>query len=98
MLEVLPEVETEVQEFLSSQPVKMFVGGEWTDSESGKTFATRDPGEGKERDGGQGRRTGEPEVLQRDDDGVEAEGHQADQRQQGEAGKDRDPGQDGQGN
>ena len=48
MLEVLPEVETEVQEFLSSQPVKMFVGGEWTDSQSGKTFATRDPGEGKE--------------------------------------------------
>ena len=46
MLEVLPEVETEVQEFLSSQPVKMFVGGEWTDSQSGKTFATRDPGEG----------------------------------------------------
>ncbi len=48
MLEVLPEVETEVQEFLSSQPVKMFVGGEWTDSQSGKTFATSDPGEGKE--------------------------------------------------
>ncbi|HZM04654.1 MAG TPA: aldehyde dehydrogenase family protein, partial [Candidatus Saccharimonadales bacterium] len=37
----------EVTQFLSAQPLKMFVGGKWVAAQSGKTFETRDPGEGK---------------------------------------------------
>ena len=37
----------EVTKFLSLQPLKMFIGGRWVEAQSGKTFATRDPGEGK---------------------------------------------------
>ena len=37
----------EVTKFLASQPVKMFIGGRWTDALSGATFETRDPGDGK---------------------------------------------------
>ena len=37
----------EVIQFLSSQPLKMFIGGRWVESRSGETFATHDPGEGK---------------------------------------------------
>ena len=37
----------EVTRFLSTQPLKMFIGGGWVEARSGKTFETRDPGEGK---------------------------------------------------
>lgn len=37
----------EVQKFISAKSLKMFIGGQWVDSLSGKTFETRDPGEGK---------------------------------------------------
>ena len=40
---ILPEV----KEFLKSQPLKLFIGGQWVDAASGETFETRDPGEGK---------------------------------------------------
>src|SRR5204863_6392209 len=33
--------------FLSAQPQKMFIGGKWLAAQTGKTFETRDPGEGK---------------------------------------------------
>jgi aldehyde dehydrogenase (NAD+) len=36
----------EVTKFLSAQPLKMFIGGRWVASQSGKTFETLDPGEG----------------------------------------------------
>ena len=36
----------EVTQFLSAQPLKMFIGGRWVPSQSGKTFETLDPGEG----------------------------------------------------
>lgn len=36
----------EVTRFLSAQPLKMFIGGRWVDSHSGKTFETLDPGDG----------------------------------------------------
>jgi acyl-CoA reductase-like NAD-dependent aldehyde dehydrogenase len=37
----------EVSKFLAVQPLKMFIGGEWVESRSGKTFETLDPGTGK---------------------------------------------------
>jgi acyl-CoA reductase-like NAD-dependent aldehyde dehydrogenase len=37
----------EVTQFLASQPLKMFIGGQWTEAANGATFETRDPGEGK---------------------------------------------------
>lgn len=37
----------EVTQFLSTQPLKLFIGGRWVAAQSGKTFETRDPGEGK---------------------------------------------------
>lgn len=37
----------EVTKFLSSQPLRLFIGGEWAHSKSGRTFETRDPGTGK---------------------------------------------------
>ena len=37
----------EVTKFLANQPLKMLIGGEWTNSASGEAFETRDPGEGK---------------------------------------------------
>src|SRR4051812_13616076 len=37
----------EVTKFLSNQPLKMFIGGAWTDAAGGGTFETRDPGDGK---------------------------------------------------
>jgi acyl-CoA reductase-like NAD-dependent aldehyde dehydrogenase len=37
----------EVDRFLSAQPLKMYIGGEWVDADSGNTFETRDPGSGK---------------------------------------------------
>jgi len=40
---LLPEVER----FLASDPVKMFIGGAWVESVDGSTFPTRDPGNGK---------------------------------------------------
>jgi aldehyde dehydrogenase (NAD+) len=36
----------EVTQFLSNQPLKMFIGGKWLAARSGKTFETRDPGQG----------------------------------------------------
>ena len=36
----------ETTQFLSAQPLKMFIGGRWTDSLSGAAFETRDPGTG----------------------------------------------------
>ncbi len=38
--------QVEVESFLSRQPLKMFVGGKWVNSSSGKSFETRDPGAG----------------------------------------------------
>lgn len=35
-----------VAQFLSAQPLKMYVGGRWVEAQSGKTFETRDPGDG----------------------------------------------------
>ena len=35
------------QQFLWAQPLKLFIGGRWVESQSGKTFETLDPGEGK---------------------------------------------------
>ncbi len=43
MNQILPEV----SKFLSAQPLKMFIGGAWTDATGGETFETRDPGDGK---------------------------------------------------
>jgi aldehyde dehydrogenase (NAD+) len=36
-----------VTEFLSTQPLKLFIDGEWTDAVSSATFETRDPGSGE---------------------------------------------------
>ncbi len=36
-----------VRKFLASQPLKLFIGGEWTNAASGATFETRDPGNGR---------------------------------------------------
>ncbi len=36
-----------VKEFLSEQPLKMFIGGKWTPAQAGETFETRDPGSGE---------------------------------------------------
>src|SRR5678816_3178970 len=36
-----------VSKFLSSQPLKNFIGGKWMEAKNGKTFETLDPGEGK---------------------------------------------------
>src|SRR5580658_1793014 len=35
------------QEFLSSRPKQLFIGGEWVDAKSGKTIEARDPGDGQ---------------------------------------------------
>jgi acyl-CoA reductase-like NAD-dependent aldehyde dehydrogenase len=43
MNDLLPEV----TRFLANQPLKMFIGGRWTDAAGGKTFETRDPGNGQ---------------------------------------------------
>lgn len=40
---ILPEV----TQFLSSQPLKLFIGGEWVDATTGATLETRDPGSGQ---------------------------------------------------
>jgi len=42
MAEMLPKV----KDFLSAQPMKMLVNGEWVDAAGGARFETRDPGEG----------------------------------------------------
>ncbi len=36
-----------VKQFLSAQPLKLFIGGHWVEARSGKTFETFDPGKGK---------------------------------------------------
>ena len=36
-----------VKQFLSAQPLKLFIGGRWVEAQSGKTFETLDPGEGR---------------------------------------------------
>ena len=36
-----------VTNFLSAQPLKMFIGGRWLEARDGKTFETLDPGEGQ---------------------------------------------------
>src|SRR5208283_1840969 len=43
MTSILPEVDN----FLSSSQIKMFVGGSWTASDGGETFDVLDPGNGK---------------------------------------------------
>jgi aldehyde dehydrogenase (NAD+) len=43
MKTLLPEVAS----FLSKQPLRMFVAGEWREAEAGRTFAVRDPGDGQ---------------------------------------------------
>ncbi len=42
MTPLLPQV----TQFLSSQPLKLFIGGEWTDATGGATLETCDPGDG----------------------------------------------------
>src|SRR5687767_9195991 len=37
----------EVSRFLTNQPLKMFIGGEWVEPVGGETFETRDPGDNK---------------------------------------------------
>lgn len=41
------QIHPEVKKFLSSAPLKMFIGGQWTEANSGHTFETRDPGDNK---------------------------------------------------
>jgi aldehyde dehydrogenase (NAD+) len=43
----MSQIDPEVSKFLSNQPQKMLIGGKWVAAQSGKTFETRDPGEGK---------------------------------------------------
>src|SRR5215471_14998858 len=43
----MSQLHPEVSKFLSAQPQKMFIGGKWVAARDGKTFETRDPGEGK---------------------------------------------------
>jgi aldehyde dehydrogenase (NAD+) len=43
----MTQLDPEVSKFLSAQPQKMFIGGKWVAAQDGKTFETRDPGEGK---------------------------------------------------
>jgi len=43
----MSQLDPEVSKFLSAQPLKMFIGGKWVTAQTGKTFETRDPGEGK---------------------------------------------------
>ncbi len=43
MNDLLPQV----KEFLAAQPLKMYIGGKWADAADGKTFETRDPGNGQ---------------------------------------------------
>lgn len=40
-------IHPEVTKFLSTQPLKLFIGGQWTDAATGATLETRDPGTGK---------------------------------------------------
>ena len=42
----MTSLNSEVTKFLSPQPLKMFIGGRWVESKSGKTFETLDPGQG----------------------------------------------------
>ena len=35
------------EHFLSTQPLRMYIGGDWTPAASGKTFDTLDPGSGE---------------------------------------------------
>ena len=44
---MMTKIRPEVTEFLNAQPMKLFIGGAWTDAAAGGTFETRDPGEGK---------------------------------------------------
>jgi aldehyde dehydrogenase (NAD+) len=37
----------EVSKFLATQPLKMFIGGEWVEAAGGGVFETRDPGDNK---------------------------------------------------
>jgi aldehyde dehydrogenase (NAD+) len=46
-LSAMTSLDPEVSKFLSIQPHKMFIGGKWVTAQDGKTFETRDPGEGK---------------------------------------------------
>ena len=43
----MSQLHPEVSKFLSAQPLNMFIGGKWAAAHDGKTFETRDPGEGK---------------------------------------------------
>lgn len=40
-------IHPEVTKFLSAQPIKLFIGGQWTDAANGTTLETRDPSTGK---------------------------------------------------
>jgi aldehyde dehydrogenase (NAD+) len=42
----MSQLHPEVNKFLSAQPLNMFIGGKWVAARDGKTFETRDPGEG----------------------------------------------------
>ena len=39
-------INPDLQQFLGSKPLKMFIDGQWVDSLSGETLETRDPGDG----------------------------------------------------
>ncbi len=43
----MKHLHAEVQEFLSSEPKQLFIGGKWEDAATGETLEVRDPGTGK---------------------------------------------------
>ncbi len=47
MLPMAVAEDLEVASFLKGQPKKLFIGGRWVDSASGRTFETRDPATGE---------------------------------------------------
>lgn len=44
---MMQPIHPEVTKFLATQPLKLFIGGEWTEAARGATLETRDPGSGK---------------------------------------------------
>ena len=42
-----PELQPELQRFLSKKPHKLLIGGKWVDAAAGKTFPTRNPATGE---------------------------------------------------
>ena len=47
MTATLPEIRPEVRSFLSGQPKKLLIGGQWVEAASGKSFETLNPATGE---------------------------------------------------